>query len=78
MVAAWTCRLPEPVVRRGYDGSLINWMAVIEWRFAKNWRTGVGYRYVEYKVEGMKSDFRGEIDYRFGDRRCLSRPRSSG
>ncbi len=48
-----------------YDGSLINLLAAIDWRFAKNWSVGVGYRYVDYKVEGMKSDFLGEINYKF-------------
>jgi Outer membrane protein beta-barrel domain len=48
-----------------YDGSLINSMAAIEWRFAKNWGAGIGYRYVDYKLEATSSDFRGEINYKF-------------
>ena len=48
-----------------YDGSLVNWLGAIDWRFAKNWVTGVGYRYVNYKVGVTKSDFTGQVDYRF-------------
>ncbi len=48
-----------------YDGRLINWMAAIDWRFAKNWGAGIGYRYVDYKLEAESSDFRGEINYKF-------------
>jgi hypothetical protein len=48
-----------------YDGSLVNWLGAIDWRFAKNWVTGIGYRYVNYNVGVTKSDFNGEVDYRF-------------
>jgi len=48
-----------------YDGRLTNWMAAIDWRFAKNWGAGIGYRYVDYKLEAESSDFRGEINYKF-------------
>lgn len=48
-----------------YDGRLINWMASVDWRFAKNWGAGVGYRYVDYKLDASNPDFRGEINYNF-------------
>jgi hypothetical protein len=48
-----------------YDGRLVNWMAALDWRFAKNWGAGIGYRYVDYKLEAESSDFRGEINYKF-------------
>jgi hypothetical protein len=48
-----------------YDGRLLNWLAAIDWRFAKNWGAGIGYRYVDYKLEAESSDFRGEINYKF-------------
>jgi hypothetical protein len=48
-----------------YDGRLINWMAAIDWRIAKNWGAGIGYRYVDYQLDAESSDFRGEINYKF-------------
>ena len=48
-----------------YDGSLINWMAAVDWRFHKNMGVGIGYRYVDYELEADKSDFRGEVNYTF-------------
>jgi len=48
-----------------YDGRLINWMAALDWRFAKNVGAGVGYRYVDYRVDATKNDFTGEVKYAF-------------
>jgi len=48
-----------------YDGKLVNWMASIDWRFAKNWGAGIGYRYVDYELEATSDKFRGEINYNF-------------
>jgi hypothetical protein len=48
-----------------YDGKLVNWMAAIDWRFARNWGLGAGYRYVDYKLESTKTNFHGEVNYRF-------------
>lgn len=48
-----------------YDGSLVNWMAGIDWRVHKNWGVGLGYRYVDYRLEATKKDFLGEINYKF-------------
>ena len=48
-----------------YDGRLINWLAALDWRFSKNVGAGVGYRYVDYRVDATKSDFTGEVKYAF-------------
>lgn len=48
-----------------YDGRLMNWMAMLDWRFTKNFGAGVGYRYVDYKLEATKTDFTGEVRYTF-------------
>jgi hypothetical protein len=48
-----------------YDGRLVNWMAAFDWRFHKNFGAGIGYRYVDYKLEATKSDFTGEVNYTF-------------
>ena len=48
-----------------YDGRLLNWMAAVDWRFSKNVGAGLGYRYVDYKLEATKTDFTGEVKYTF-------------
>jgi hypothetical protein len=48
-----------------YDGSLTNWMGALDWRFAKNWGVGVGYRYVDYTLESTNANFTGEVNYKF-------------
>jgi len=48
-----------------YDGRLMNWMAAVDWRVAKNFGFGAGYRYVDYKLDATKSDFTGEVRYKF-------------
>jgi hypothetical protein len=48
-----------------YDGRLINWLAAFDWRFTKNVGAGVGYRYVDYKVNATKTNFTGEVRYKF-------------
>jgi len=48
-----------------YDGSLVNWMAAIDWRVHPNFGVGIGYRYVDYKLNASKADFVGEINYKF-------------
>jgi hypothetical protein len=48
-----------------YDGRLINWMGAVDWRFHRNMAVGLGYRYVDYKLEATKSDFTGEVRYKF-------------
>ncbi|HEU5296283.1 MAG TPA: outer membrane beta-barrel protein [Burkholderiaceae bacterium] len=48
-----------------YDGRLMNWMAALDWRVTPNFGFGAGYRYVDYKLEATKSDFTGEVRYKF-------------
>ena len=48
-----------------YDGSLLNTALAVEWRFAKHWGVGIGYRYVDYKLDVEKTDFHGEVNYKF-------------
>jgi len=48
-----------------YDGRLTNLMASLDWRFAKNFGVGIGYRYVDYRLEATKTDFNGEVQYKF-------------
>ena len=48
-----------------YDGSLVNWQASFDWRFAKSWVAGVGYRYVDYKLDSEDADFVGHAQYKF-------------
>jgi hypothetical protein len=48
-----------------YDGKLTNALAALDWRFTKNVGAGVGFRYVKYNLNVTKSDFHGEINYRF-------------
>ena len=48
-----------------YDGRLLNWMVAVDWRFSKNVGAGLGYRYVDYKLEATKTDFTGEVKYTF-------------
>lgn len=48
-----------------YDGALVNVMAAVDWRFARNFAIGLGYRYVHYDVKASKSSFDGEVKYKF-------------
>jgi hypothetical protein len=48
-----------------YSGSLTNALVAIDWRFAKNFGAGIGYRGVNYNASARKSSYYGEIDYRF-------------
>ena len=50
---------------QGYDGSLTNWMAAVDWRFTPMWSAGLGYRYVDYEVESSKDRFQGQLRYKF-------------
>lgn len=50
---------------QGYDGSLTNWLLALDWRFAKNWNAGFGYRFVNYKLESTKERFHGQVNYEF-------------
>jgi hypothetical protein len=48
-----------------YHGSLYNLNLGVDWRFVPNWGVGVGYRYVNYKLEATKNSFHGEANYEF-------------
>jgi hypothetical protein len=48
-----------------YDGSLVNWTAAVDWRHAKNWGVGLGYRYVDYRLKSAAADLHGLVNYRF-------------
>jgi len=48
-----------------YDGHLVNWMGAFDWRFTPNFGAGVGYRYVDYRLDATKSNFTGEVRYKF-------------
>lgn len=48
-----------------YNGRLINYMTSVSWRFVKNWGVGVGYRYVDYRLTSDKTNFHGEVQYKF-------------
>ena len=50
---------------QGYDGSLTNLMAAVDWRFAANWSAGLGYRYVDYDLDSSKDRFQGQFRYKF-------------
>jgi hypothetical protein len=48
-----------------YDGKLINLTAGIEYRVARNFGIGAGWRYVDYEVNVTKARFNGGVDYKF-------------
>lgn len=48
-----------------YDGSLTSVTAGIDYRFARNFGIGAGYRYVDYDLTVSKSDFNGGVRYKF-------------
>jgi hypothetical protein len=48
-----------------YDGSLTNASVSIDYRVARNFGIGAGYRYVDYDLTVSKSDFNGGVRYKF-------------
>lgn len=48
-----------------YHGSLLNWFAGVDWRFVKNVGVGVGYRYVDYKLDSTNEHLYGKVVYNF-------------
>ena len=48
-----------------YDGSLVDAMAKIDYRFHRNFGVGLGYRYVKYDLDVSKSSFNGGVQYKF-------------
>lgn len=48
-----------------YDGSLVNFVAGVDYRFTRNFGIGLGYRYVDYDLDVTKSSLSGNIQYEF-------------
>jgi len=48
-----------------YNGSLVDAIAKIDYRFHRNFGVGVGYRYVDYDLGVTKGSFNGGIQYKF-------------
>ncbi|HTT13165.1 MAG TPA: hypothetical protein VMG60_20015 [Burkholderiaceae bacterium] len=48
-----------------YHGQLINWFGGVDWRFLKNVGAGVGYRYVDYKLDSTNEHLYGKVVYNF-------------
>jgi hypothetical protein len=44
---------------------MVNAMASVGWRILPHLGIGVGYRFVDYKLQAAKDDFHGEVNYRF-------------
>jgi len=49
----------------GWRGSLVNVSAGLHWRATAQFGLSLGWRLVEYRVEGERGDWRGEVRYRF-------------
>lgn len=49
----------------GWRGSLLNLSAGLHWRATAQFGLSLGWRLVEYRVEGERGDWRGEVRYRF-------------
>lgn len=48
-----------------YDGSLVNLVAGVDFRFTRNFGVGLGYRYVDYDLDVTRSSFSGNVQYEF-------------
>jgi hypothetical protein len=48
-----------------YSGSLVNFNAGVDYRFARNFGVGLGYRHVDYQLSASNSRFTGDVNYRF-------------
>ena len=48
-----------------YDGSLVNAVAAVDYRFTRNFGLGLGYRYVDYDLDVTRSSFSGGVKYEF-------------
>ena len=48
-----------------YDGSLVNLMAGVDYRFTRNFGVGLAYRYVDYDLTATRSSFTGSVKYEF-------------
>ena len=48
-----------------YDGSLVNVNVGVDYRVARNFGIGLGYRHVDYDLNVSKSRFNGSVNYKF-------------
>jgi len=48
-----------------YDGRLVNFEAKVSYRIFKNFDAGVGYRYVDYRLDVTKEEYEGRLTYKF-------------
>ncbi len=48
-----------------YGGSLVNFNAGVDYRFTRHFGAGLAYRYIKYDVDVTKSDYNGNINYKF-------------
>lgn len=48
-----------------YDGSLSNFTAGVDYRFTRHFGAGLAYRYIKYDVDVNKTNFNGNVNYKF-------------
>jgi hypothetical protein len=48
-----------------YDGSLLDTVVKVDYRFHRNFAAGLGYRYVGYDFTASDGSYRGGVDYKF-------------
>jgi hypothetical protein len=48
-----------------YDGKLLNFNVGVDYRFARHWAGGLGYRHVDYEVDATKTSYTGNVQYKF-------------
>ena len=48
-----------------YDGSLTNFNVGVDYRVARNFGVGLGYRYINYDVTATKTSYTGNVNYKF-------------
>jgi hypothetical protein len=48
-----------------YKGSLVNFNVSVDYRFARNFGVGLGYRYIEYNLDLTKTSYNGNVNYKF-------------
>lgn len=49
----------------GYDGSLTNFHAGVEYQFTRTFGVGVGYQYIKYDLDVMDDGWNGNVTYKF-------------
>jgi hypothetical protein len=48
-----------------YDGSVLDTVVKVDYRFHRNFAAGLGYRYVGYDFSATEGGFKGSVDYKF-------------